>query len=144
MKLWLISSLFFHFWILLHLWPEITIGKEKGSCWFFFFHRRKAICVLSKLQLLATCEQGPEWHFYRKLNHLVYCYVSCCHSVKICLYLHAKNFSKIFYCPWQSLKPVAMYDMVFRWKEEVFSVISLKTRIKLQVVKNKWWLNSTD
>lgn len=136
-KLWLLNSLFSHFWILLNLQPAITIGKEKGNyCFFFFF--------LSKLRLLAPCEQEPEWHFYTKLNHSVYCYVSYCHSVKICLYLHAKKFSRVFFTIFNShqnqLQCAPWYGMMFRWKEELFSVNSLKTRIGLQlaIINDEW------
>ena len=96
-KLWLLSSLFSHFWILLHLLPAIIIGKEKGTV---FSHRRQAISILSKFRLLAPWEQGPVPHFYTKLNHLVHCYASCCHSVNICLYLHAKILFRVLYCVW--------------------------------------------
>lgn len=52
---------------------------------------RQTIYVLSTFTVLASQEQGPDLHFYIKIKHLVYCYTSFRHSVKICLYVHDKS-----------------------------------------------------
>lgn len=115
-KLWLLNSLFSHFWFLLNLQPAITIGKEKGNCWtgarVTFLYKTQSFSLL--LCLLLSLSKD--------------------------LLIFFQGFCTIFNSHQNQLQCALWYGMMFRWKEELFSVISLKTRIRLQVAKiNDEW-----
>lgn len=76
---------------------------------------RQTIYVLSTFTVLAPREQGPDLHFYIKIKHLVYCYTSFCHSVKICLYVHDKNCLEI--CTTFDSHQNQLQFVMLMWKE---------------------------